>query len=73
MLKRVRVKFGTTEDKVREALVRKCTDSGIDATQACFVLDLAACTLTETAYALSDAPEQLPPHPNGPAAIRKVL
>ena len=69
----VRVKFGTTEDQVRSAVLQKCQEQGIDIYRVHYVIDLNACTLDETAYAFSEDPAQLPPHPGGPSVVRKLL
>lgn len=72
MVQRIKVKFGTTEEDVKRELMKVAQANGWDPNRVHFVLDINASTVTDTVYAASNSPTELPSHPSGTAAIMKL-
>lgn len=73
MPQHVRVKFGATEEEVRGLINQLCEQTGWDKARVRYVVDMDACTVKETAYAVSDTTADLPLHPSGPDAVQKLI
>ena len=72
MVQRIKVKFGTTEEALRKELKKLAEANGWDPSRVHYVLDVNACTVSDTVYAVSSSSHELPSHPSGPAAIMKL-
>jgi len=72
MAERIAVKFGTTEEELRRLIVRVVQAKKWDASRVYYVMDIDACTVKDTAYAVSDKTSELPAHPNGASAVQKL-
>ena len=73
MVHRLRVKFGTTEEAVRREILKICEQNRWNRAYVRYVVDLDACTVKETVYAVSDRSSDLPLHPSGPDAVQKLV
>ena len=69
----VRVGFGTTEEELRRKIAEVSQQSGWDLNRVHFVIDINACTVKETAYAVSDRTSDLPLHASGQDAVQKLV
>ena len=70
---RIKVKFGTTEEALRSEISRVCEQNRWNKAYVRYVVDLNACTVKETVYAVSDRTSDLPLHPSGPDAVQKLV
>jgi len=70
---RIKVKFGTTEEQIKRILVQLCEKNQWDQKRVLYVIDIDSCTVTDTVYAVADASDQLPLHPDGPNAVHKLI
>ena len=73
MAERISVKFGTTEEEVRNLVLRLAEAKKWNLSQVRYVVDIDACNVNETVYAVSDRTSDLPLHPSGPDAVQKLF
>lgn len=72
MAEKIAVKFGTTEQELRKLILKLAEAKRWDRSRVRYVVDMDACTVTDTAYAVSDRTSDLPLHPSGPDAVQKL-
>lgn len=72
MAEQLRVPFGTTEEKIREEIVRIAKKNNWDTSRVYYVIDIDACTVKDTAYAVSNTTADLPLHPGGSDAVQRL-
>jgi len=72
MAEKIAVKFGTTEEELRKLILKLAEVKRWDSIRVRYVLDIDACTVTDTVYAVSDRTTDLPLHPSGPDAVQKL-
>ena len=72
MAQQVRVPFGTTAENLMSAIVEVSQKNRWEPSKTFFVIDLNACTVKETVYAVSDRTSDLPLHPDGPKAVQRL-
>ena len=72
MAEQLRFPFGTTAEEIHKSIVEVATKNGWDRSRVCYVINLQACTVKETVYAVSNGTADLPLHPNGPSAVQKL-
>ena len=68
----VRVPFGTTYEALQDQILGVCRERNWDPARIYYVINIAACTVKETVYAVSDLPADLPLHPDGPKAVQRL-
>ena len=73
MAERISVKFGTTEQEVRRQVLKIAEAKRWDLLRVRYVVDIDACNVKETVYAVSDRTSDLPMHPSGPDAVQKLI
>lgn len=72
MAQQVRVPFGTTAEELKSAILETCRQNNWDPARVCFIIDLKACTVKDTVYAVSNRPSDLPAHPDGSKAVQRL-
>jgi hypothetical protein len=72
MAQQVRVPFGTTAETLKSAILETCRQNNWEPSRIYFVIDLNACTVKETVYAVSNRTSDLPLHPDGPNAVQRL-
>ncbi|MDA0747325.1 MAG: hypothetical protein O2954_12455 [bacterium] len=72
MAEQLRVKFGTTQEALRESIMKLADTQRWDKSRIYYVIDIHACTVKETVYAVSNRTADLPLHPNGPTAVQRI-
>ncbi len=73
MVQHIGVTFGTTDEELRQQILKLCELNRWDKNRVHFVIDINKCTVKETAYAISDDAGGLPLHPDGPDAVQKLI
>ena len=72
MAEQLRFPFGTTTEQIHKAIVEVANKNVWDRSRVCYVIDLKACTVKNTVYAVSNGTADLPLHPNGPSAVQRL-
>ena len=72
MAQHVRVPFGTTAENLKSAILETCQQNNWDPSRVYFMIDLNACTVKETVYAVSNRTSDLPAHPDGAKAVQRL-
>ena len=72
MAQHIKVKFGTTAEALRQLILKLTEVNSWDPARVRYVIDLNACTVTDTVYAVSNTTADLPLHPNGPDAVQTL-
>ncbi|MCZ6632409.1 MAG: hypothetical protein O7G87_03325 [bacterium] len=73
MANHIKVKFGTTEEEIQRLILKLTEVNHWDPSRVRYVVDLNACTVADTVYAVSNTTADLPLHPNGPEAVQKLI
>ena len=73
MVQRIAVAFGTTEEELRKLILKACENNGWDQARVRYVVDINACTVKETVYAVADSALELPMHPSGSEAVQRLI